>query len=179
MGVYASRVTSTFDSQSKGINSKAHRLSLHIGALPHAANSRRIHGTDVLHFQEDRIFGPYEILERTQMGTLDITLWMGWFLGCLGRAFDRTETALATVLHKSRFWEQHWSTTINERQRLILNRMLDGFEGKLTSSKWAKIAKCSHDTALRDIQYLIQQGILVKDPGGGRSTSYSLKEMVE
>lgn len=120
----------------------------------------------------------YEILERTQKGTLDITLWMEWFLDCLGRAFDRTETALATVLHKSRFWEQHSSTAIKERQRLILNRMLDGFEGKLTSSKWAKIAKCSHDTALRDIQYLIQQGILVKDTGGGRSTSYSLKEVM-
>ena len=99
-------------------------------------------------------------------------------LGCLGRAFDETETALATVLHKARFWEKHAGKTINERQRLMLNRMLDGFEGKLVSSKWAKIAKCSHDTAPHDIQYLIQQEILVKDSAGGRSTSYSLKETI-
>ncbi len=116
----------------------------------------------------------YEILEKTQKGTLDITPWMEWFLGCLGRAFDGTETTLAAVLRKARFWEKLVGTTINERQRLILNRMLDGFEGKLTSTKWAKIGKCSHDTALRDIQYLIDKDILVKDSGGGRSTSYSL-----
>ena len=119
----------------------------------------------------------YEILEKTQKGTLDITPWMEWFLGCLGRAFDATETTLAAVLRKARFWEKLAGTTINERQRLVLNRMLDGFEGKLTSTKWAKIGKCSHDTALRDIQYLIDKGILVKDSGGGRSTSYSLTEI--
>ena len=119
----------------------------------------------------------YEILEKTQKGTLDITPWMEWFLGCLGRAFDGTETTLAAVLRKARFWEKLAGTTINERQRLVLNRMLDGFEGKLTSTKWAKIGKCSHDTALRDIQYLIDKDILAKDAGGGRSTSYSLKEI--
>jgi Fic family protein len=119
----------------------------------------------------------YDILEKTQKGTLDITSWMEWFLGCLGGAFDGTETTLAAVLGKARFWEKHAGTTMNDRQRVIVNRMLDGFEGKLTSSKWAKLAKCSQDTAHRDIQYLIEHGILVKDPAGGRSTSYSLKEI--
>jgi len=117
----------------------------------------------------------YDILEKTEKGTLDITPWMEWFLGCLDRAFDGTETTLATVLRKARFWERLAGTPINERQHLVLNRMLDGFEGKLTSTKWAKIGKCSHDTALRDIQYMIDKDILVKDAGGGRSTSYSLK----
>jgi Fic family protein len=117
----------------------------------------------------------YEILERTQKGTLDITPWMEWFLDCLDRALDATETTLATVLRKTRFWETLAGTAINERQRLVLNRMLGGFEGKLTSTKWAKIGKCSHDTALRDIQYLIEKDALVKNAGGGRSTSYSLK----
>jgi Fic family protein len=117
----------------------------------------------------------YGILERTQKGTLDITPWMEWFLACLDRAFDATETTLGTVLRKARFWERLAGTAINERQRLVLNRMLGGFEGKLTSTKWAKIGKCSHDTALRDIQYLIEKDVLVKNPAGGRSTSYSLK----
>lgn len=118
----------------------------------------------------------YDILERTQKGTLDITLWMKWFLGCLGRAFEGTETTLAAVLRKARFWERHARTTINDRQRAVLNRLLNGFVGKLTTKKYAKLAKCSHDTALRDIQNLIEHGILEKDPGGGRNTSYSLKE---
>jgi Fic family protein len=118
----------------------------------------------------------YDILERTQKGTLDITLWMKWFLGCLGRAFEGTETTLAAVLRKARFWERHARTTINDRQRAVLNRLLNGFVGKLTTKKYAKLAKCSHDTALRDIQNLIEHGILEKDPGGGRNTSYSLKK---
>jgi Fic family protein len=118
----------------------------------------------------------YDILEKTQKGTLDITPWMEWFLECLGRAIDGTEAALAMVLRKARFWEKHVGANINDRQRLILNRLLDGFEGRLTTMKWAKMAKCSHDTALRDIQRLIDMGILVKDSGGGRSTSYSLIE---
>ena len=118
----------------------------------------------------------YDMLERTQQGTLDVTPWMEWFLGCLGRAFDGTETTLAAVLRKTRFWESHTQATINERQRVILNRLLDGFIGKLTTTKWAKLAKSSHDTALRDIQDLVEQGILKKDAGGGRSTSYSLKD---
>ena len=118
----------------------------------------------------------YGILERTQKGMLDITPWMEWFLGCLGRAFDGTETTLAAVLRKARFWEKYAQAPINERQRAIMNRLLDGFTGNLTTTKWATLAKSSHDTALRDIQNLIEQGILKKDTGGGRSTSYSLKE---
>jgi len=116
----------------------------------------------------------YDILERTQGGTLDVTPWLEWFLGCLGRAFDGTETTLAAVLRKARFWERAARLTVNARQRLVLNRLLDGFTGKLTTQKWAVLAKCSHDTALRDIQSLIDQGLLRNDEGGGRSTSYSL-----
>jgi Fic family protein len=116
----------------------------------------------------------YDVLERTQKGTLDVTPWLEWFLGCLGRAFDGTETTLAAVLRKARFWERAARLTVNDRQRLVLNRLLDGFTGKLTTKKWAVLAKCSHDTALRDIQSLIDQGLLRKDEGGGRSTSYSL-----
>jgi Fic family protein len=116
----------------------------------------------------------YQILEKTQKGSLDVTPWMEWFLDCLNRAFDRTETTLASVLKKAGFWEAHSGTEFNGRQRLILNRLMDGFEGKLTSSKWAKIGKCSQDTALRDIQELVDRGILLKDPASGRSTSYSL-----
>ena len=118
----------------------------------------------------------YAMLERTQKGSLDITPWMEWFLGCLGRAFDGTETTLAAVLRKARFWEKHARASINDRQRIILNRLLDGFVGNLTTTKWATLAKGSHDTALRDIQDLIEQGMLKKDSGGGRSTSYSLKD---
>jgi len=117
----------------------------------------------------------YDILERTQKGALDVTPWMEWFLGCLGRAFEGTEITLAAVLRKARLWERYASATLNERQRVVLNRLLDGFTGKLTTTKWAKLAKSSHDTALRDIQDLIGQGILKKDSAGGRSTSYSLK----
>jgi len=118
----------------------------------------------------------YDVLERTQRETLDITAWLEWFIGCLSRALDATETTLATVLRKARFWETHGSAMINDRQRLVLNKRLNGFEGKLTSSKWAKLTKCSQDTAYRDIQDLIEQGILVKDIAGGRSTNYLLKD---
>jgi Fic family protein len=122
--------------------------------------------------QERRAY--YEILEATQKGELDITCWLEWFLECLGRAFDRADTILATVLNKARFWESFAAVEFNERQREIVNRLLNGFEGKLTSSKWAKLAKCSQDTALRDIEDLIRKKVLVKDAAGGRSTSYSL-----
>jgi Fic family protein len=116
----------------------------------------------------------YDMLESTQKGDLNVTPWLEWFLGCLDRAFTGAETILAAVLEKADFWKRHATARINERQRDMLNRLLDGFEGKLTSSKWAKIEKCSPDTALRDIQDLVDQGILAKDEGGGRSTSYSL-----
>jgi Fic family protein len=116
----------------------------------------------------------YDILEQTQKGTLDITPWMEWFLGCLGRAIDGAQTILSAVIAKARLWERIQATSINERQRLVLNRLLDGFEGKITTSKYSKLAKCSQDTALRDILPLAESGILVRNPGGGRSTSYSL-----
>lgn len=118
----------------------------------------------------------YNILERTQKGSLDVTTWLLWFLECLGRAFEGTEITLAGVLRKARFWESNSQATINQRQRAMLSRLLDGFTGKLTTSKWATLVKSSHDTALRDIQDLVEQGLLSKDIGGGRSTSYSLKE---
>lgn len=118
--------------------------------------------------------GYYEILEATQKGPLDITPWMTWFLACLGSAIDDAHKTLASVLAKARFWEGIAGIAINERQRMILNRMLDGFEGKLTSSKYAKLAKCSTDTALRDILFLVEKGILARNAEGGRSTSYEL-----
>ena len=119
----------------------------------------------------------YDILEKTQKGTLDVTDWMAWFLGCLDRAIVGTETALATVFRRDQFWKTYSNVSFNDRQRLILNKLLDGdFEGKLTSSKWAKLAKCSQDTAHRDILELVEHGVLLKDSAGGRSTSYSLQE---
>jgi Fic family protein len=117
----------------------------------------------------------YDILEKTQRGTLDITAWLEWFLDCLDRAFDGAETIVGNVLHKAALWEHYATQALNDRQRLILNRLLDGFEGKLTSSKWAKIAKVSQSTAARDIDDLIERDVLQKDAAGGRSTSYSLK----
>lgn len=114
----------------------------------------------------------YDILEATQKSGLDITPWLEWFLDCLDRAFGHAEETLAKVLDKARFWERHRDAGLNERQRNMLNRLLDGFVGKLTSGKWANIEKCSPDTALRDINGLLALGILVKEPGGGRSTSY-------
>jgi Fic family protein len=116
----------------------------------------------------------YDILEKTQKGDLDITAWLQWFLACLDRAFDAADAILANVFSKARFWEKHGGSSLNARQHDMLNRLLDGFEGKLTSSKWAQIEKCSQDTALRDIDDLVNRKILVKDAGGGRSTSYSL-----
>ncbi|MEX2222715.1 MAG: Fic family protein [Candidatus Rokuibacteriota bacterium] len=116
----------------------------------------------------------YDILEQTQKGTMDITPWMEWFLGCLGRAIDGAQTILGGVLAKARFWESVRGVPLNERQTLVLNRLLDGFEGKLTTSKCAKLTKSSQDTALRDILPLVERGILVRGPEGGRSTSYAL-----
>ena len=116
----------------------------------------------------------YEILEATQKGDLDISNWLEWFLACLGRAFDRAETILAAVLDKARFWDRFAGAEFNPRQHRMINRLLNGFEGKLTSSKWATIEKCSQDTALRDIEDLVRKAILKKESAGGRSTSYSL-----
>ncbi len=116
----------------------------------------------------------YDILEATQKGDLDVTPWLQWFLACLGRAFDGAETILAAVLRKARFWEDRAGEALNDRQRKVINRLLDGFEGKLTSSKWAALTKVSQDTAHRDIDDLVRRGILVKAGAGGRSTSYAL-----
>jgi hypothetical protein len=116
----------------------------------------------------------YDTLERTQKGDLDITAWLAWFLECLDGAFHGAGAVLAMVLRKARFWEAHSGTALHARQRLVVNRLLDGFEGKLTSSKYATLAKCSQDTAARDIEDLCGKGILARDPAGGRSTSYSL-----
>jgi Fic family protein len=116
----------------------------------------------------------YDHLEDTQKGDLDITEHLGWFLDCMDRAFDGAEIILADVLRKARFWEKYAEEPFNERQRLMLNRLLDGIEGKLTSSKWAKMAKCSQDTAGRDIDDLMKRNILKKEAAGGRSTNYSL-----
>ena len=119
--------------------------------------------------------GYYRILERTTKGNTDVTEWMGWFLGCLGRAIDGAETTLEAVLTKASFWQNVEAVPFNDRQRRVLNRLLDGFDGKLTTSKWAKLAKCSQDTALRDITSLINHGILVRGPAGGRSASYQFE----
>jgi Fic family protein len=116
----------------------------------------------------------YDILEATQKGDLDVTDWLEWFLACLDRAFERTNDILASVMAKSRFWRTHTVADFNERQRDMINRLLEGFEGKLTSTKWARIEKCSQDTASRDIADLLKRGVLVKGGAGGRSTSYSL-----
>jgi Fic family protein len=118
----------------------------------------------------------YNMLEATQKGDLDVTPWLEWFLACLDRALDGAENTLADVFRKAEFWKRHAGATFNDRQRDMLNRLLDGFEGKLTSSKYAAIEKTSPDTALRDITDLVERGILTKDEGGGRSTSYSLAE---
>jgi Fic family protein len=116
----------------------------------------------------------YRILARTQRGTMDVTLWIEWFLGCLTRAIERAQAALSSVIAKARHWEKLRDVPLNDRQRLVINRLLDGFEGKLTTSKWAALTKSSQDTALRDIQQLVDRGVLVRNPAGGRSTSYSL-----
>jgi len=116
----------------------------------------------------------YDVLEQTQKGSMDITPWMEWFLGCLGRAIDNAQAIVAVVLDKARFRDAIAAVPLNNRQRLMINRLLEGFEGKLTTSKWAMLAKCSQDTALRDILDLVQRGILERDAKGGRSTSYSL-----
>lgn len=119
--------------------------------------------------------GYYSILEKSQKGTLDITPWLEWFFHCLERAIENALSTLQKVLQKSQFWEAIAELPLNERQRKMINRLWDGLDGKLTSSKWAKMAKCSQDTAYRDILDLVNRGILTKNSEGGRSTSYSLR----
>ena len=119
----------------------------------------------------------YDMLEHTQKGKLDVSDWLEWFLACLLRAIEGAHETLSAVLVKANFWRRWVGTSMNERQIKLLNKLLDGFEGKLTSSKWAVIAKCSPDTALRDITDLLDRGVLMKSAAGGRSTSYELKPM--
>jgi Fic family protein len=118
----------------------------------------------------------YKLLEATQQGDLDVTPWVAWFLTCLERAFEGAEAQIASIVATAQFWHRHRTRALNGRQRLMLNKLLDVFDGKLTSTKWAKLTKSSPDTALRDIDDLIEKGILKRDAGGGRSTSYSLVE---
>lgn len=118
----------------------------------------------------------YELLEATQKGSLDVTEWLRWFLLCLGRAFDSAEATLDAVGRKAAFWTAIRSQPLNDRQKRVVNRLLDGIEGKMTSSKWAALAKCSQDTAARDIQELLERGMLKRGPGAGRSTHYLLAE---
>ena len=121
----------------------------------------------------------YDILERTQKRSMDVTEWLLWFLETLHRAVDQAQLTLDAVLVKARFW-RHWgSMPLNERQVKLLNKLLDGFDGKLTTSKWAAIAKCSQDTALRDISDLLTRGVLRKADAGGRSTSYELDDLLQ
>ena len=116
----------------------------------------------------------YRILETSQRGGLDITPWLLWFVDCLDQSIESAEATLGTVLHKANVWAAINPHPVNERQRKVINRLLDRFEGNLTTSKYAKLARCSTDTALRDIRELIELGILSKNPGRGRSTSYRL-----
>ncbi len=120
----------------------------------------------------------YEMLEATQKGSLDITDWLWWFLLCLEKALITVEEDQQSILTKSRYWEWLRTKKLNERQQLMLNKLLDGFEGKLNTAKWAKIAKCSHDSALRDINNLMEQGILEKESGGSKNTSYKLTALL-
>lgn len=116
----------------------------------------------------------YFILEQTQRGSTDITIWIQWFFGCLERAYESTEASLSRILQKAEFWKRNAAVNLNNRQHAIINKLLDGFEGKLTTTKYAKITKCSRDTALRDVTDLMDKGVLTKEEGLGKNTSYVL-----
>jgi Fic family protein len=118
----------------------------------------------------------YDILQKTQIDTMDVTGWLSWFLGALHRAIDHAHSGLDIVLAKSRFWQRWAGTPLNARQAKVVNRLLDGFEGRMTSSRWASMTRCSPDTALRDITELLERGMLQKLPGGGRRTGYTLAD---
>lgn len=117
----------------------------------------------------------YEILESSQQGRLNVSAWIEWYLNCLKRAIIASDEILESVLRKARFWKSHGGESFNERQQTMLNRMVDGFDGNLTSSMWARMTQCSQDTALRDITDLIDRNILVRTDAGGRSTNYRLR----
>ena len=143
-------------------------------ALARSENSpQRFYSMSAQTRQEHKAY--YDILEATQKGTLDVTPWMEWFLGCLGRAIDGAQVTLSAVLAKARFWERIKAVRLNDLlYALVINRLLDGFEGKLTTTKYATLAKCSQDTAHRDILALVDHTVLIQNPEGGRSTSYSI-----
>jgi Fic family protein len=153
-------------------NGRIARAIADMGLARSEESSQRFYSMSAQISLERRAY--YDSLEAAQKGGLDITDWLTWFLQCLDRAFDRANDILANVLAKSRFWLAHGGASFNARQRDMMNRLLEGFQGKLTNAKWAKIEKCSSDTALRDIDGLVRQGVLVRDAAGGRSTSYSL-----
>lgn len=145
-------------------------------ALARSENtSRRFYSMSAQIRKERKLY--YEMLEKTQKADLDITDWLQWFIACLDRAIEGTEISLSAVFGKEQFWKAYIKISFNDRQRLMLNKILDGFKGKLTSTKWATLVKCSQDTAQRDIQDLIAKDVMRKDAGGGRSTGYSLKEL--
>ncbi len=137
-------------------------------------SSQRFYSLSNQILQERKIY--YDVLQNVQFKDGDITEWLIWFLNCLYRALENTEETIGNILDKAAFWDKHKDTVLNSRQRLMLNKLLNGFEGKLKSSKWAKITKCSPDTALRDIKDLINKGILKQEEPGGRSTNYELIE---
>ena len=135
-------------------------------------SSQRFYSLSSQVLLEQKVY--YEILQKVQFSNGDITEWLIWFLNCLYRALVATEETTQKVVHKAEFWDKHKETILNARQRLMLNKLLDDFYGKLKTSKWAKITKCSADTALRDIKDLIEKGILKQEESGGRSTNYEL-----
>lgn len=147
-------------------------------ALSRADQSRDRFYSMSTQIESDRKFY-YDKLEAQQRGDLDVTDWLDWFLDCLGRAFENAESTLGAVMFKALLWEIANRQSVNERQRLVLNRMLDGFKGHMSTSKYAKIAKISPDTALRDIKDLNERGLLIQNSGGGRSTSYRLPKSDE
>ncbi len=144
-------------------------------ALARSENSKQRFYSMSAHIRLERS-AYYAMLEKTQRNGLDITPWLEWFLGCLDRAISGAGHILTGIFDKAHFWEAHNHKPFNERQRTVINRLFNGLEGKLSSSKWAKLAKCSQDTALRDIDDLVKRGVLVREPGGGRSTSYALAD---
>lgn len=135
-------------------------------------SSQRFYSLSSQILTEKKVY--YKILQKVQHSNGDITQWLDWFLNCLYRALMSTEETMKMILIKADFWDKHKDTELNSRQRLMLNKLLDEFDGKLKTSKWAKIAKCSADTALRDIKDLIEKGILKQEESGGRSTNYEL-----
>jgi Fic family protein len=139
------------------------------------SSSRRFYSMSAQIQRERKTY--YDVLEQSQRGTTDVTMWMTWYLECLERAIEGAQGTLGHVIAKAKFWERLRNVALNERQRIVIGRFVEGFEGKLTTGKWAKLAKISNDTALRDIQQLVDKGVLVKDDSaGGRSTSYVLRD---